>query len=85
MGASNSHKDFLLELFTAKTAGKDKFTRRMAIEMADMLHCEVRPLIRRLEARGLLKKGSWDWFVSNGGFTKANYVEARKSPTPEAK
>lgn len=54
-----------------------KFTRRMAINIADFYDVSPRYVVQRLEALGALKKGSWDWFVSNGGITRALIAEVR--------
>lgn len=68
--------------FKTMTEGQERFTRRMAISLSDMCMCEVKPLIRRLEKLKLLKSGSWDWFVENGGFLKSHYEQARSEMGP---
>ena len=60
----------LRRAFVQHKAGQSKFTRRMAITLADMDGTSPRPLVLRLERMGLLKNGSWDWFVRNGGITR---------------
>jgi len=70
-------RDFLSESFAKMTEGQPVFSRRIAINLADMCGMEVRTMVRALEKRNLLKHGSWDWFVSNGGFTKQHYIQAR--------
>ena len=62
-------------------AGKKIFTRRIVIALADMFDLPVKTLVLRCENLGLCKRGSWDWFQYNGGFTKEHFEEARKSST----
>jgi hypothetical protein len=62
----------------AHAAGVHKFTRRMAIEIADMLHVEPRSVIVRLEELGKLKPGSWRWFEVNGGITRKHVDQCRR-------
>lgn len=79
----------LRDLFAQATQGRDKFTRRIAIELADIVGLPPMSLVWRLEKMGLLKRGSWDWFKSNGGITKTHMIEARRAskdqPTPQEK
>lgn len=63
--------------FHAHKEGHAKFTRRMAINIADHFGTTPRHVIQYLEKAGLLKSGSWRWFVTNGGFSKENFAEAR--------
>lgn len=67
----------LKSMFETAHGGSGKFTRRMAINMADMLDMDVWQLIRELERQSLLKQGSVDWFKANGGFTREHFEEAR--------
>lgn len=55
--------------FHAHKEGQSKFTRRMAIALAQMADMRPMSLVWRLEKMGLLKAGSWDWFKNNGGIT----------------
>jgi len=64
--------------FEAHKAGSTKFTRRMAINMADFFDVSVKQLVGRLEEIGLVKVGAWKWFQRNGGFTRQHYEEVRK-------
>jgi hypothetical protein len=64
--------------FLAHTEGQTKFTRRMAIAMATMARETPRQIVLRLERMRLLKDGSWDWFVENGGITKAQIEEVKR-------
>lgn len=67
--------DALRAAFQSHTEGHDKFTRRMAIIMANMAGMRPMSLVWRLEKMRLLKRGSWDWFRANGGITKPQIVE----------
>jgi plasmid maintenance system antidote protein VapI len=69
--------DALVSAFRAHTAGQTKFTRRMAIILADMFGETPRQIVLRLERRGLLKRGSWDWFAMNGGITREQIAKVR--------
>lgn len=69
--------DVLRSAFEAHTFGQTRFTRRMAITIADMLEHTPRQIILKLERMRLLKPGSWDWFADNGGITKAHVDEVR--------
>ena len=69
--------DELETLFRKHKEGKTQFTRRMAIHMADMDGTTPKALVLRLERLGLLKRGSWDWFVRNGGITKEQIDQVR--------
>lgn len=55
--------------FRQLTAGADKLTRRHVILLAHQYHISREACVRRLEELGLVKKGTWDWFVMNGGIT----------------
>lgn len=63
--------------FRAHTEGQTQFTRRMAITIALMADDTPRQIVLRLERLGLLKRGSWDWFVANGGITRTQIDEVR--------
>ncbi|MEI4482178.1 MULTISPECIES: hypothetical protein [unclassified Phyllobacterium] len=67
----------LTSAFRAHSAGKDTFTRRMAIAIADMVDASPKRVIVRLEQLELLKYGAWDWFQTNGGISKAQIEEVR--------
>lgn len=67
----------LMLAFHAHTQGQTKFTRRMAVTLADMADMPVRSLVLRLERMGLAKQGSWDWFRYNGGISKEQIAEIR--------
>lgn len=67
----------LTAAFRAHTEGSKVFSRRMAINIADFFEMPTYIVVMRLELLGLLKQGSWDWFVENGGFTREHYEIAR--------
>lgn len=69
--------DTLRLQFAAHKEGSTKFTRRMAIAMADFAGIPPMSMVWRLEKMGLLKRGSYDWFQYNGGITKAHIAECR--------
>ena len=55
--------------FADVTAGSSHFTRRHVILMASSFGVSREALGRRLEELALVGKGTWDWFVANGGIT----------------
>jgi hypothetical protein len=65
--------------FRKHVEGSEKFTRRMAIGLARMDDTTPRQVVLRCERLGLLKPGSWDWFIANGGITKEHIDEALHS------
>lgn len=69
--------DALTAAFNAHKEGNTKFTRRMAINIADMDGTTPKQLILRCERLGLLKRGSWDWFRHYGGITREQIDEVR--------
>jgi hypothetical protein len=69
--------DVLRAAFASHKEGQSKFTRRMAVTIADMAEMRPMSLVWRLEKLGLLKRGSWDWFKNNGGITREHVEEVR--------
>jgi hypothetical protein len=69
--------DALTAAFKGHTEGQEKFTRRMAIVLADMDGTTPKQLVLRCERLGLLKPGSWEWFKDNGGITDEQVKEVR--------
>ncbi|GLQ36790.1 hypothetical protein GCM10007908_04100 [Rhizobium albus] len=55
--------------FAEITAGQSHLTRRHVILLADAFSVSREAVVRRLEELGLARKGTWDWFVSNGGIS----------------
>lgn len=51
------------------TAGSSRLTRRHIIVLAHFFGVSREAMVRRLEELGLTRKGTWDWFVANGGIT----------------
>ncbi|PTQ59429.1 Xre family transcriptional regulator [Sphingomonas aurantiaca] len=57
------------------TAGASKLTRRHIILLAHVFSVSREAMVRRLEELGLVKPGTWDWFVQHGGITDAQAQE----------
>lgn len=76
--------DALAAAFRAHKEGQTKFTRRMAIILADMDGTTPKHLVQRCERLGLLKQGSWDWFQSNGGITAEQINQVRRETAQAA-
>jgi hypothetical protein len=70
--------------FKAHADGQEKFTRRMAITIADMADMRPMSLVWRLEKLGLLKRGSWEWFKREGGITAEQVQEVRAGRMADA-
>jgi len=68
----------LKTVFDIHKAGQTKFTRRMAINIADWFNVPVRDLIHQLERDGIVKQGTWDWFRDNGGITADHIRQVRE-------
>jgi Zn-dependent peptidase ImmA (M78 family)/DNA-binding XRE family transcriptional regulator len=56
--------------FAEITAGQSHLTRRHVILLAHTFGISREAMVRRLEELGLAQKGTWDWFLSNGGITE---------------
>ena len=54
------------QCFLQVTSGADKLTRRHVILLAHQHHISREACVRRLEELRLVKRGTWDWFESNG-------------------
>lgn len=80
---SNMDMDTLSAAFRSHVQGSEKFTRRMAIALAEMDGTTPRQLVLRCERLKLLKEGSWDWFAENGGITKEHIEQARALTTKD--
>ncbi|NJO56665.1 MAG: helix-turn-helix domain-containing protein [Rhodospirillales bacterium] len=63
------------ESFRQLTAGADMLTRRHVILLANQYNISREACVRRLEELSLVKKGTWDWFKSNGGIKDAQARE----------
>lgn len=55
--------------FAELTAGQSRLTRRHIILLAHAFGVSREAMTRRLEELGLAKRGTWDWFVANGGIS----------------
>ena len=58
-----------MEKFKEVTIGSTHLTRRHIILLANFFGVSRQAMVMRLEDLGLTKKGTWDWFVDNGGIT----------------
>lgn len=61
--------------FAEITAGQSYLTRRHIILLARTFGVSREAMGRRLEELNLVKKGTWDWFVANGGITDEHEKE----------
>ena len=59
----------VMEKFKELTIGSTHLTRRHIILLAHFFGVSRQATVLRLEELGLTKKGSWDWFMDNGGIT----------------
>ena len=57
------------QLFAELTAGQSRLTRRHIILLAHAFGVSREAMTRRLEELCLAKRGTWDWFVANGGIS----------------
>ena len=63
------------ESFRHVTAGSAKLSRRHVILLAHHYNISREACVRRLEGLGIVKKGSWDYFESNGGISNTQAQE----------
>lgn len=69
--------------FMEITAGQSYLTRRHVILLAHTFAISREAMVRRLEELELAKKGTWDWFVANGGITSQQALQVLGSiPEP---
>lgn len=61
--------------FAEVTAGQSHLTRRHVILLAHAFRVSREAIVRRLEELGLVRKGTWDWFVSNGGISDKDVTQ----------
>ena len=77
--------------FQDLTAGASRFTRRHVILLAHAFGVSREAMVRRLEELDLVKRGTWDWFESNGGITNEQAGQVLGEPgtasqdTPDAR
>lgn len=60
-----------------KAKGETCFSRRRVILIADLFGMKPMPMVWQMEKRGLLKRGSYQWFKDNGGITSEHVIETR--------
>ena len=63
------------ESFRQITAGADMLTRRHVILLAHQYNVSREACVRRLEELKLLKRGTWDWFMTKGGIRNKQVLE----------
>lgn len=71
----------VMEKFKELTIGSSHLTRRHIILLAHFFGVSRQATVLRLEELGLTKKGTWDWFMDNGGITDE---QVRQVIGPEA-
>jgi Zn-dependent peptidase ImmA (M78 family) len=59
----------VIEKLSEVTAGATILSRRHVIVMAYSFGVSREAMVRRLEELGQTRRGTWDWFVQNGGIT----------------
>jgi Zn-dependent peptidase ImmA (M78 family)/DNA-binding XRE family transcriptional regulator len=59
----------VMQKFQDVTAGSDRLTRRHVIVLGHFFSVSREAMVRRLEELKLVKSGTWDWFLDNGGIT----------------
>ncbi|WP_418648276.1 XRE family transcriptional regulator [Thauera butanivorans] len=76
----------VMEKFKELTIGSTHLTRRHIILLANFFGVSRQAMVLRLEELGLTKKGTWDWFMDNGGITDEQVHQvlgsAAHDPTP---
>lgn len=72
----------LIAAYKSRRGTSAKFTRVMAIDLADDFGVSARRVVVELERCGALKRGAWRWFVRNGGITAEHYAEVRADRRP---
>ena len=61
--------------FSEVTAGSSHFTRRHVIILSHFFAVSREAMVRRLEELNLIKQGTWDWFLDNGGITDEQAIQ----------
>jgi len=75
--AVKAHRD------DAAAKGENCFSRRRVIAIADLFGMKPMPMVWQMEKRGLLKRGSYEWFKRNGGITYEDVCEVRADRAAE--
>ncbi|WP_297121958.1 ImmA/IrrE family metallo-endopeptidase [Thalassospira sp.] len=57
------------ESFRHLTEGASRLTRRHVVLLAHQFNVSREACVRRLEELDLVRKGTWEWFVANGGIS----------------
>lgn len=78
----------VMEKFKEITIGGTHLTRRHIILLSSFFGVSRQAMVLRLEDLGLTKKGTWDWFMDNGGITDEQVqqvlgVSADEMPGPD--
>ena len=72
----------VMQKFQEVTAGSDRLTRRHIIVLSHFFGASREAIVRRLEELGSVKRGTWDWFQSNGGITDEQARQVLGDLTP---
>ncbi len=70
----------LKQRFAEMTAGHSFLTRRHVILLAYSFRVSREAIVRRLEELNLARRGTWDWFMENGGITDAQARQVLGKP-----
>jgi Zn-dependent peptidase ImmA (M78 family)/DNA-binding XRE family transcriptional regulator len=70
----------VMEKFKEVTAGGTHLTRRHIIMLSSFFCISRQAMVLRLEELELTKKGTWDWFMDNGGITDEQACQVLGSP-----
>jgi Zn-dependent peptidase ImmA (M78 family)/DNA-binding XRE family transcriptional regulator len=74
----------VMEKFKELTIGSSHLTRRHVILLSHYFGVSRQAIVLRLEELGLTKKGTWDWFVDNGGISDVQVSQVLGSASREA-
>ncbi|MCY4462166.1 MAG: XRE family transcriptional regulator [Albidovulum sp.] len=72
----------VMQRFREITAGASHLTRRHVILLAHAFGVSREAMVRRVEELDLTKRGTWDWFVANGGITDTQARQVLGDLTP---
>ena len=65
----------VMQKFHEVNAGSQKLSRRQVIILAHFFSVSREALVYRLEDLSLVKTGTWEWFLSNGGITDEQAIQ----------
>jgi Zn-dependent peptidase ImmA (M78 family) len=74
----------VMEKFKELTTGATHLTRRHIILLSNYFGVSRQAMVLRLEELGLTKKGTWDWFMDNGGITDDQVSQVLGSAASES-